>query len=231
MMTKPHILVAEDEVGQAIVLQHILENADFEVSLAHTGQKALECIEVRAPDLLILDWMMPELSGLQLMQKLRKDDTYKTLPIIMLTARGAEKDILQSFATGADDFMIKPYIPSELLARVTGMLRRMRPEIMVEVIKVADVTLNLERKQVLRGDSVVNLGPTEFRLLHVFMAKPGKVYSREQLLDKAWGKNIYVEDRTVDVAMRRLRKALNLDGKRDLFRTVRGAGYAMDEPI
>ncbi len=222
-----YIIVAEDEVGQAEILRYNLEEAGFEVATAHDGKKAKEMIEDKTPDLLILDWMMPEMSGIKIMRWLRAQDETKNLPVIMLTARGEEDDKIHSFELGVDDYIVKPYLPSELIARVKAVLRRSSPEVN-NILSVADLIMNIEQKKVTRGGEFIKLGPTEFRLLRVFMAKPGKVFSREQLLNKAWGQDVYVEDRTVDVAVKRLRTALNSDNKPDLFRTVRGDGYALE---
>ena len=229
MHSSPYILIAEDDVGQAEVLRYTLKEAGFKVSAVHNGQDALESINEDPPDLLILDWMMPILSGIMVLDRLRDNPTTNRLPVIMLTARGEEADKMQSFKSGTDDYVIKPYLPNELIARIKAMLQRMRPDLMQPQLKCGDITLDIEKRRVARGDTIVELGPTEFRLLQVFMAHPGKAFSREQLLDKAWGKDIFVEDRTVDVSVRRLRKALNAGGREDLFRTVRGYGYSLED--
>ncbi len=228
MTNAPQILVAEDELGQAEILKYNLENAGFSVRIARDGQAAIDMIEEALPDLLVLDWMMPEMSGIKILRWLRGKKETNKLPVIMLTARGEEDDKLQSFEVGVDDFVVKPYLPSELIARIHALLRRSRPELLDEILSCGDIVMDLERKKVTRGGTIINLSPTEFRLLKVFLSRPGKVFNRDQLLDMAWGQDIYVEDRTVDVSVRRLRKALNEDGKPDMFRTVRSEGYALE---
>lgn len=228
MTDQAHILVAEDEVSQAEILRFNLEDAGYRVTVVHDGQAALNMVEEDTPDLIILDWMMPELSGLKVMRWLRGVDDYKKIPVIMLTARGEEDDKLSSFETGVDDYLVKPYSPSELLARIKAVLRRANPDIDGELLEYQDLIMDLERKKVMRGGDFIKLGPTEFRLLQIFLSRPGKVYSRDQLLDMAWGQDVFVGDRTVDVAIRRLRKALNQGGRPDMFRTVRSEGYALE---
>lgn len=229
MNQSPYILVAEDEVGQAEILKYNLEQAGFIVGVATNGQAACDMVEEKTPDLLILDWMMPEMSGIKVMRWLKSHDETKNLPVIMLTARGEEDDKLHSFDVGVDDYVVKPYLPSELIARVQAVLRRSRPELQKEQLTLADIVMDLEAKKVTRNGVFIPLGSTEFRLLRVFLSKPGKVYSRNQLLNMAWGQNVFVEDRTVDVSVRRLRAALNIGGKKDLFRTVRNEGYAIED--
>ena len=228
MINTPRILVAEDEAGQAEILKYNLEEAGFIVSVARDGQAAIDRIEESIPDLLVLDWMMPEMSGIKILRWLRDGPETKKLPVIMLTARGEEDDKLRGFELGVDDFIVKPYLPSELIARVNALLRRSRPEMLDDFLTCSDVVMDLERKKVTRDGDIISLSPTEFRLLKVFLSRPGKVFSRNQLLDLAWGQDIYVEDRTVDVSVRRLRKALNEGGKPDMFRTVRSEGYALE---
>ncbi len=230
MTNAPKILVAEDEAGQAEILKYNLEEAGFTVNVARDGQAAIDRIEETLPDLLVLDWMMPEMSGIKILRWLRTKEDTKKLPVIMLTARGEEDDKLRGFEVGVDDFVVKPYLPSELIARINALLRRSRPELLDDILTCSDIIMDLERKKVTRGGDIINLSPTEFRLLKVFLSRPGKVFSRNQLLDLAWGQDIYVEDRTVDVSVRRLRKALNEGGKQDMFRTVRSEGYALESP-
>ena len=229
MNQSPYILLAEDEVGQAEILKFNLEQAGYTVGVATNGQAACDMVEEKTPDLLILDWMMPEMSGIKVMRWLKSHDETKHLPVIMLTARGEEDDKLHSFDVGVDDYVVKPYLPSELIARVNAVLRRSNPELQKAQLVLADIVMDLEQKKVTRAGDFIPLGSTEFRLLRVFLSKPGKVYSRNQLLNMAWGQNIYVEDRTVDVSVRRLRAALNKGGQKDLFRTVRNEGYAIEE--
>ncbi|GHF11496.1 DNA-binding response regulator [Kordiimonas sediminis] len=228
MQDTSHILIAEDEIGQAEILKYNLEDAGFRVSVANDGETATQMIEDEKPDLLVLDWMMPEMSGIKLMRWLRARDESKGLPVIMLTARGEEDDRLRGFEVGVDDFVVKPYLPSELVARINAVMRRSRPDLQQSLLTYADIVMDLESKKVTRAGKIIKLGPTEFRLLKVFLSRPGKVFSRNQLLDLAWGHDVYVEDRTVDVAIRRLRMALNMHGLPDLFRTVRSEGYAID---
>lgn len=230
MKNGQHILVAEDEVGQVEILKYSLENAGYTVSVVYDGQSAIDFIEEDIPDLLVLDWMMPEMSGIKILRWLRGSQKTKNLPVIMLTARGEEDDKLKSFEVGVDDYVVKPYLPSELIARIKALLRRSRPDLAGEMLTCGDIVMDLESKKVERSGDVITLGPTEFRLLKVFLTRPGKVFNREQLLDMAWGQGVYVEDRTVDVSVRRLRKALNDGGKPDLFRTVRSEGYALEKP-
>jgi len=224
----PYILVAEDEHGQAEVLKYNLEEEGFRVGVAPDGQRALEMIEGAVPDLLILDWMLPEVSGIKIMKKLRKKPDTKSLPVIMLTARGEEDDRLRGFEVGVDDYVVKPYLPSELIARVHAVLRRSRPELEDETIEYSGIELDLARMRVTRDGDPVELASTEFRLLRALMARPGRVFSRNRLIDLAWSTTTFLEDRTVDVAVKRLRQALNEGGKKDLIRTVRSEGYAIE---
>ena len=186
-------------------------------------------MEEEEPDLIILDWMLPDISGIEICRRLKAQQLTKLTPVIMLTARGEEEDRVRGLENGADDYMVKPYSPNEMIARVQAILRRSHPEIAAEVLEYSDIHMDLARHRVSRNDQAIHLGPTEFRLLRVLMERPGRVFSREQLLDRAWGRDVYVESRTVDVHIRRLRKALNIKGLKDIVRTVRGAGYAIDE--
>ncbi len=226
---KPLILIAEDDQALVELLKYNFESEGFEVIVALDGETALTLAEDRAPDLLILDWMMPRLSGIQVCRQLRRRPETAALPIIILTARGEESDRVQGFESGADDYVVKPFSPSELVARVRAVLRRASPGLSEETLRYGDLVMDLAAHRVTRDGRPVKLGSTEFRLLKVFMERPGRVYSREQLLDRVWGRDIYVELRTVDVHIRRLRKALNDDGDNDLIRTVRAAGYSLDE--
>jgi two-component system phosphate regulon response regulator PhoB len=223
-----YILIAEDESRQAEILKFNLEDEGYRVAVANEGQKALDKIEEGVPDLLILDWMLPEVSGINIMRKLRSKKETKTLPVIMLTARGEEDDRVLGFDVGVDDYVVKPYLPSELIARVKAVLRRSRPELGEEKLIYSDIELDLEKMRVSRSGAAIELSPTEFRVLKALMSRPGKVFSRNRLIDLAWGTTIYLDDRSVDVSIRRLRKALNEGGKTDLIRTVRGGGYAIE---
>ena len=222
------ILIVEDEPPLAEMLRYNLESEGFRTLVATGGEEALLLVAEEAPDLVILDWMLPDLSGIEVCRQLKTRPETKALPVIMLTARGEETDRVRGLDNGADDYVVKPYSPSEMMARVRAVLRRSNPELAEQTLEYADVKMDLTQHIVMRGDTPVHLGPTEFRLLQALMERPGRVYSREQLLDKAWGRDIYVEIRTVDVHIRRLRKALDFDGRPDIIRTVRGAGYAID---
>lgn len=226
---KPLILIAEDDQALVELLRYNLESEGFETIAALDGETAVLLAEERVPDLLILDWMLPKLSGLQVCRQLRRRPETAALPIIMLTARGEESDRVQGFESGADDYVVKPFSPSELIARIRAVLRRAAPGLSEETLRYRELVMDLAAHRVTRDGRPVKLGPTEFRLLKVFMERPGRVFSREQLLDRVWGRDIYVELRTVDVHIRRLRKALNDDGDSDLIRTVRAAGYSLDE--
>jgi len=222
------ILIVEDEPPLIEVLRYNLESEGFLTLVATDGEEALLLVEEEDPDLIILDWMLPELSGIDVCRRLRETKKFKTIPIIMLTARGEESDKISGLDAGADDYVVKPFSPSELIARVRAVLRRADPEFGEEKIEYADISLDLVAHKASRNGRAVHLGPTEYRLLQVLMERPTRVFSREQLLDLVWGREIYVEERTVDVHIRRLRKTLNADGEADLIRTVRRGGYAID---
>ncbi|VAV93014.1 Phosphate regulon transcriptional regulatory protein PhoB (SphR) [hydrothermal vent metagenome] len=224
-----YILIAEDESRQAEILKFNLEEQGFRVGLAADGLKALEMIDDALPDLLILDWMLPEVSGIRIMRKLRSEAETRSLPVIMLTARGEEDDRVRGFEVGVDDYVVKPYLPSELIARVRAVLRRSHPDLHEEKLEYAGIEMDLARLRVRRDGDPVELASTEFRLLKALMSYPGRVFSRNRLIDLAWGTTIYLEDRSVDVAIRRLRKALNQNGKPDIIRTVRSEGYAIED--
>ena len=228
------ILIADDEPNQLELLSYNLEQAGFAVLQAMHGQDALQKIEDHRPDLVILDWMMPHLSGIELCRTLRSRADTKLLPVIILSARGEEGDRTLGLDTGADDYMSKPFSPSELVSRVKALLRRSRPALLSDVLEFADVKLFPNRMEVERAGHMVPLGPKEFRLLSILIERPGQVFSRAQLLDLVWGHDVYVEERTVDVHISRLRKAINKpDGRTELpnlIRTVRGSGYALRAP-
>jgi len=221
------ILVVEDEDALCTLLEYNLEAADFTPVIVRDGDEALLRLREETFDLAILDWMLPGTSGIEICRQIRAMPDTRTLPVIMLTARGEEDDRVRGLDTGADDYVTKPFSISELLARIRAILRRGGGE--GDALSVGDISLDAETRRVHRGTREVSLGPTEFRLLETLMKRPGRVYSREQLLDLVWGRNVYVEARTVDVHVGRLRKALNRRGETDPLRTVRAAGYAFDE--
>jgi two-component system phosphate regulon response regulator PhoB len=225
------ILVVEDEEALATLLRYNLEAEGYEVDSVARGDEADTRIKEAVPDLVILDWMLPGVSGIELCRRLRARGETGHTPIIMLTARGEESERVRGLATGADDYIVKPFSVPELLARVRGLLRRSRPERVANVLRFADVRLDRDTHRVFHGERLIELGPTEFRLLEFLMQNPGRVYSREQLLDGVWGRDIYIDERTVDVHVGRLRKQLKDAGAADLIRTVRGAGYALDERL
>jgi two-component system phosphate regulon response regulator PhoB len=225
------ILVVEDDESLSLLLQHNLEAEGFTVELAGRAEDAELVLRDRPPDLLLLDWMLPGLSGLEFCRGLRQRSETKFLPIIMMTGRGAESDRVRGFTAGADDYIVKPFSVPELVLRVRALLRRVRPALVYSVIRVADIELDRDCFRVKRGKREVALGPTEYRLLEFLMLNPGCVLSREQILDGVWGREVNC-DRTVDVYMGRLRKAINYGTRRNLIRTVRGAGYSLsDKPF
>lgn len=226
---QPYVLIVEDEPGIVEMLAYNLSAAGFETGVARDGDEAEMALAERAPDVVLLDWMLPGVSGIELCRRIRRRPETRSLPIIMLTARGEEGDRVRGLDSGADDYMTKPFSPTELVARLRAVLRRSRPATAEEALEYADVRLDLTAHRVERAGERVRLGPTEFRLLRHFMERPGRVFSREQLLDAVWGRDVYVETRTVDVHIRRLRKALNGDDRQDIIRTVRSAGYALDD--
>ena len=225
--SQPCVLVVEDEGAQREVLKYNLEAEGFEVVLAENGDEAMLLVAEEQPDLIVLDWMLPNVSGIEVCRQLKARSETRNVPIIMLSARAEEVDRVRGLETGADDYVVKPYSVVELMARVRTQLRRTRPATVGEVLDFADITLDAESHKVHRAGNLLKLGPTEFRLLATFMEKPGRVWSREQLLDRVWGRDIYVDTRTVDVHIGRLRKALCQHGGDDPVRTVRGAGYAL----
>lgn len=225
---KPHVLIVEDEPALVELLSYNLEKAGFQTQVARDGDEAMLAVEERKPDIVLLDWMLPYVSGIEICRRIRRSAATRDLPIIMLTARGEEDDRIRGLEAGADDYVSKPFSPSELVARVRAVLRRTRPAFDKDSLTYADITMDLTAHRVSRNDYPVELGPTEFRLLRFMMEHPGRVFSREQLLDSVWGHGVYIELRTVDVHIRRLRAAMNLPGTDDLIRTVRAAGYALD---
>ena len=223
------ILIVEDETAIRDMVAFALRKAGMEAMHAADARTAQTAIGERVPDLILLDWMLPGMSGIDLARRLRKDDLTREVPIIMLTARGEESERIRGLATGADDYIVKPFSVPELLARVKGLLRRASPERLATVLTYGDIELDREKRRVARSGRSIDLGPTEYRLLEFFLEHPGRVFSREQLLDSVWGRDIYIDERTVDVHIGRLRKLLNPGREQDPIRTVRGAGYALDD--
>ncbi|MEY4249726.1 MAG: phosphate regulon transcriptional regulatory protein PhoB [Pseudomonadota bacterium] len=224
----PYVLVVEDEDALSTLLHYNLEKEGYRVSLAADGEEALTQINEQLPDLIVLDWMLPKVSGIEVCRRLRGRAETRNVPIVMLTARGEETDRIRGLDTGADDYIVKPFSMVELTARIRAVLRRIRPGLAEDRTRQGDLTIDRVSHRVKRDGREIHLGPTEFRLLDYFMQHPGRVFSREQLLDAVWGSDVYVEARTVDVHVGRLRKALNLDTEVDPIRTVRSAGYALD---
>ena len=225
-----NILIIDDEKAIRKTLGEILSYEGYKLEEAGDGEEALVQIAERKPDIVLLDWMLPLVSGIEVCRRLRRSPETRTLPVIMLTARGEENDRVRGLDSGADDYVVKPFSLSELVARLRAVFRRAQPGGDDEVMQFADVTMDLAAHRVSRTAKTIHLGPTEFRLLRHLMRYPGRVFSREQLLDAVWGHDVYVEPRTVDVHIRRLRKALNAYGDADIVRTVRSAGYAIDHP-
>lgn len=225
---KPSILVVEDEDALATLLQYNLEKEGYDVVLAGDGEEGLLLVDEKLPDIIVLDWMLPKVSGIEVCRRIRQRPESRNVPIIMLTARGEESDRVRGLDTGADDYVVKPVSMSELAARVRAVLRRLRPGLAEDRVRCGDIVMDRVAHRVKRGGLDVHLGPTEFRLLDYLMQHPGRVFSREQLLDAVWGSDVYVEARTVDVHIGRLRKALNVTEQDDPIRTVRSAGYSLD---
>ncbi|HEY1144959.1 MAG TPA: phosphate regulon transcriptional regulator PhoB [Allosphingosinicella sp.] len=227
-MNKGRILLVEDDAALAELLTYNLERENFEIQHTADGEEAMLLAQENPPDLVLLDWMIEGLSGIEVCRRLRRRPETANVPIIMLTARGEETDRVRGLETGADDYVTKPFSPRELVARVGAVLRRVRPALAGEQMSYADIEMDIVSHKVKRGGETIPLGPTEFRLLRHFLEHPGRVVSRERLLDAVWGHDSYIEPRTVDVHIRRLRKAINNGGKSDIIRTVRSAGYALD---
>jgi two-component system phosphate regulon response regulator PhoB len=227
MAQQPLVLVVEDEPAQREVLKYNLESEGYKVSFAVNGEEALLMISEDLPDVIVLDWMLPNVSGIEVCRQVKTRPETREIPVIMLSARSEEGDKVRGLETGADDYVTKPYSVTELLARVRSQLRRSRPTMAGQVMVFEDIQLDSETHRVTRDGEQLKLGPTEFRLLSTFIEKPGRVWSRDQLLDRVWGRDIYVDTRTVDVHVGRLRKALTANGGNDPVRTVRGAGYAL----
>ncbi len=228
MQMTPHILIVEDEDSLATILQYNLQKEGYDIALAGDGEEALLLVDERLPDLIVLDWMLPKISGIEVCRRLRQRNETRNVPIIMLTARGEESDRVRGLDTGADDYVLKPFIMTELTARIRAVLRRLRPGLAEDRVRRGDLLIDRVAHRVKRAGQEVHLGPTEFRLLDYLMQHPGRVFSREQLLDAVWGSDVYVEARTVDVHIGRLRKALGVSENDDPIRTVRSAGYSLD---
>ena len=224
---KPFIVIAEDEQAVSELLRYNLEAEGYETAIARDGDEAMLLIDERIPDLMLLDWMLPKISGIEICRRVRTRQETANLPIIMLTARTEEADRIRGLETGADDYVTKPFSTNELMARVKAVLRRIRPALMDDKITIGDIQIDRATHSVMRAQKEIHLGPTEFRLLEYFAQHPGRVFSREQLLDGVWGSDVYVEARTVDVHIGRLRKALMSQGGNNPIRTVRSAGYSL----
>jgi len=224
----PYILAVEDEDALATLLQYNLLKEGYDVAVASDGELALLMVDEKLPDLIVLDWMLPKVSGIEVCRRLRSRPETRNVPILMLTARGEESDRIRGLDTGADDYIVKPFSMSELTARIRAVLRRIRPGLAEDRIRLGDIVIDRVAHRVRRSEREIHLGPTEFRLLDYLMQHPGRVFSREQLHDAVWGSEVYVEARTVDVHIGRLRKALNQSIDDDPIRTVRSAGYSMD---
>ena len=227
-MAKPVILVVEDEAPLLTLLRYNLEKQGFRVEEATDGQEALLRVSEAKPDLVLLDWMLPSLSGIEVCRQIRRRPATRDLPVIMVTARTEDQDAVRALDIGADDYITKPFAVEALLARIRALLRRSGTVATKGTLTFLDLTMDQDAHRVTRNTRALHLGPTEYRLLEFFLSHPGRVFSREQLLDAVWGRDIHVEPRTVDVHIRRLRKAVNADGEADIIRTVRSAGYALD---
>ncbi|MEZ5897380.1 MAG: phosphate regulon transcriptional regulator PhoB [Parvularculaceae bacterium] len=227
-MAKTKVLIVEDEESLSTLLDYNLGKEDFDVTLSSDGEDALMKVEDSLPDIIILDWMLPKISGIEVCRRLRSKPETRNIPIIMLTARSEEADRIRGLETGADDYLTKPFSTNELIARVRAVLRRIRPALVEDVVEHGDIRVDRTAHRVWREDREIQLGPTEFRLLDHLIQHPGRVFSREQLLNAVWGSDVFVEVRTVDVHIGRLRKALNKFNQGDPIRTVRAAGYSLE---
>jgi len=222
------ILIVEDEKPISELIGFHLEKQNYQIKFSYDGESAIQEIEHWLPDLILLDWMLPNISGIEVLKRIKRKDNLKKIPIIMLTAKGQEDDKIRGFELGVEDYVTKPFLPSEILARIKSLLKRTKAREENDSLKFHDININLTNRRVTRGERKLNLGPTEFNLLKFFIENKGRVYSRQQLLDNVWLNDAYVEPRTVDVHIRRLRKELNLTGEKDFIRTVRSAGYSID---
>ena len=223
------ILLIEDDQSLTELVKYNLEKEGYEVTVEMDGEEGLSYAQTQTPDLILLDWMLPNLSGIEICRRIRRDKSTQNIPVIMLTARGEENDRIRGLDTGADDYITKPFSPKELLARIKAILRRIRPALGGESLEYAGIKMDISSRKLERDGNPIHLGPTEFNILKFLMENPGRVFSREQLLDMVWGNDIYVEARTIDVHIRRLRKALNSNDKPNIIRTVRSAGYSLDQ--
>lgn len=224
------VLIVEDETAIVTLLKYNLEREGFRVYATGDGEEAITMVKEYKPDIIVLDWMLPSMTGIEVCKQLRWNNDTKSTPIIMLSARGEEGDRIRGLDAGADDYLVKPFSPGELIARIRAVFRRFRPALSEKVLAFADIRMDVTAHKVMRGNVEIHLSPTEFSLLRYLLEHPARVFSREQLLDAVWGHDIYVELRTVDVHIRRLRKGLDYDGKQpDIIRTVRSAGYALEE--
>lgn len=227
-MSITKIMVVEDEASIAALLEYNLSKEGFSVTVANDGEEALIKIDEDRPDVVVLDWMLPNVSGIEVCRRLRAKQETRSIPVIMLTARAEEADKVRGFDMGADDYLVKPFSMSELTARIRAVLRRVRPNLVAEAVICGDIEIDRSAHRVRRSGTEIHLGPTEFRLLDHLIQNPGRVFSREQLLNAVWGSDVFVEARTVDVHIGRLRKALNKHGHQNPIRTVRSAGYALE---
>ena len=221
------IFIIEDETSIIQLVQHNLEKEGFIIASSENGNEGLKQLKKFEPNLLLLDWMLPDLSGIEICKNIRKDNKFKTLPIIMLTAKGEEEDKIKGLESGVDDYLTKPFSYKELLARIKAVLRRSNPNMVSDSLEYEDLLLDRIEKRVFRDNSEIKLGPTEFRLLEFFLTNPKRVYTRDQILENVWPNNVNVESRTIDVHIRRLRQSVNLDSKKELIRTVRSSGYSL----
>ena len=222
------VLLVEDEKSIVTLIKYNLEKEGFKVFCAETGEDALKIIKEKIPDLVILDWMLPDLPGVEVCRQIKKDKKLKNIPILILTAKGEPDDKIKGLEVGADDYVTKPFNNKELLLRIKSLIKRSKPSLLEDLAIFKDLKINRMTRKVFREDKEIKLGPTEYKLLDFLIKSPQRVYSREQLLNNVWGENINVETRTVDVHIRRLRKAINIDKKSDLIRTVRSSGYSLD---
>lgn len=222
------IYLVEDERSIITLLKYNLEKEGYKFEFSDSGEEALKSIRKKVPDLVLLDWMLPDLSGIDICKQIKKDNRLKSIPVIMLTAKGEEHDKIRGFETGADDYVTKPFSHKELSLRISSLLKRSKPQLNEETATFKDLKIDRKTRRVFRDTKEIKLGPTEYKLLDFFIKNPTRVYSREQLLNQVWGEQIHVESRTVDVHIRRLRKVINFDGRPDLIRTVRSAGYSLD---
>jgi len=222
------VFLVEDEQSIITLVEYNLKKEGFKVQFSSNGEEALKEIKAQEPDIVLLDWMLPDLSGLDICKSLKKDKKFQDIPIIMLTAKGQEEDKVSALNAGADDYITKPFGHAELIARINALLRRSKPRVAEDKVSYEDITIDRMQRKVFRNEIEIELGPTEYRLLDFFIKNPKRVYSRDQLLSNVWPDNINVENRTVDVHIRRLRQAINLKGLKELIRTVRSAGYSLD---